>query len=263
MNFNKFVRTLAPIAAIAIAAGAAGCKDMNIRMGDADGVPLAELDTSGDAPEKLTLAGPDTVVVTDGDTLAITVEGDTKAKEALRFVLKNGSLGISRESEDWNKDDGQATIRVTMPAPREIVIAGSGGVAAQSMAADAKAVIAGSGRLDVAALKATKLDVNVMGSGTFATAGKADEMDLTIAGSGDMEASGLEVSRAKISVMGSGAADFASNGTVDAKIMGSGNVTVTGNATCTVNSMGSGTVTCRATAPKQAAKKTSKKKKKG
>ena len=87
---------------------------------------------------------------------------------------------------------------VTMPAPEKIVIAGSGGVAAQGIATKGEVVIAGSGRLDIAHADADELDVNVVGSGMFGAAGKARKLDLTVAGAGSMEAPGLVVDEADI-----------------------------------------------------------------
>ena len=249
MKLDKLFRTLAPIAAMALAAGLSGCKDANISINGDDGVPLSELDTSGAAPKELVLAGPDSVVVTNGEALKINVEGDPKAVEALRFSLKDGALGVMRDSGFKDIGASRATVRVTMPAPEKIVIAGSGGIAAQGIATKGEVVIAGSGRLDIAYADADALDVNVVGSGTFGAAGKARKLDLTVAGSGSMEAPGLMVDEADVTIMGSGNSDFASNGTVKAEIMGSGDVTVTGSATCTVEAMGSGKVTCRPVAP--------------
>lgn len=249
MKFDKLFRTIAPVAAMALAAGLAGCKDAHISINDEDGVPLSELDMSGDPPTELVLAGPDSVVVTSGDKLDIDVEGDAKAVEALRFTLKDGTLGVMRGSGFRNLGGALATVRVTMPAPEKIIIAGSGGVAAQSIAPKGEVVIAGSGRLDLAYADADSLDVNVVGSGTFGAAGKARKLDLTVAGAGSMEAPGLSVDEADVTIMGSGDADFASDGKVKAKIMGSGDVTVTGSATCTIEAMGSGKVTCRPAAP--------------
>lgn len=245
MKFDKLFRSLAPVAAIALAAGLAGCKDAQIRINDEEGVPLAELDTSGPAPTELVLAGPDSVVVTNGDALDIDVEGDTRAVEALRFTLKDGTLGVMRRSGLGDLGGELATVRVTMPAPAKIVIAGSGGVAAQGMARKAEVTIAGSGRLDLAYVDAEELEASVLGSGTLGAAGKAKRLDLTVAGAGSMEAAGLSVGEAEVTIMGSGDAEFASDGKVKAKIMGSGDVTVTGSATCTVEAMGSGRVTCR------------------
>ncbi|MGI8943645.1 MAG: head GIN domain-containing protein [Qipengyuania sp.] len=241
---KKLLKDLAPVAALALGAMAAGCGEMNVSFGEGDGVPLSELDMSGPAPRSLVLASPDSVVVTRGDRLAITVEGDADATEAMRFSLDDDTLAISRE-KDARQTRGRATIRVTMPSLHAIVLAGSGGIAAQSMAGNAEVTIAGSGRVDVATLQAQKLDVNLAGSGTFAAGGSAERLDLTVAGSGTAEMDELQVERADVNIMGSGEGAFASDGSVEANIMGSGEVTVFGRASCTINSMGSGKLNCR------------------
>lgn len=244
---HKIFKGIAPIAALALSAGLAGCDGMNITIGDGDGVKLSELDMSGDAPTKLVLAGPDNVVVSDGDKLDISVEGDSDVTDRLRFKIDDGTLAIMREKGKWS-DDNKATVKVTMPSPKDITLAGSGSVDAQSLAGDASVTIAGSGKAAIAAVKAEKLDLTIAGSGTFSGAGSADKLELTIAGSGSVAANDLKVGDAEITVAGSGSAEFASDGKVEAKVMGSGDVKVTGNATCTVKSMGSGTVTCKTTA---------------
>jgi hypothetical protein len=241
---HKILKGIAPIVALSMGGMTAGCNGTQINIGDDDGVPLAELDMSGAAPTALALAGPDSVVVTKGDSLSIEVEGDEELTEALRFSLDDQTLGISRKS-GFSYDQGKATVRVTMPAPGELVLAGSGTIAAETMAPEAQIVIAGSGRIDVASLKADKLDLNVMGSGTAGAAGSAGALDLTIAGSGRAELDELSAETADVSIMGSGSGAFASDGKVDASIMGSGDVTVFGRAECTVSAMGSGKLRCK------------------
>jgi len=240
---NTLVKRLAPVAAIALSAAVAGCGDMNIEINGEEGVPLAELDMSGDPPTELVLAGPDQVVLTEGEALAIDVEGDGDAVDLVRFSNEDGTLAVSRANGKWS-DTGTAIVRVTMPAPTAIVIAGSGSVEAPAMADDADITIAGSGRADVANLAATKLEVTIAGSGSMSVAGTAQEMELSIVGSGKSEMDGLKVDKADVTVAGSGDASFASDGEVDASVVGSGNVTVTGNAKCTIDAMGSGTLTC-------------------
>ncbi|HSM53152.1 MAG TPA: head GIN domain-containing protein, partial [Erythrobacter sp.] len=240
---NKLIKRLAPVAAIALSAAVAGCNDMNIEINGEEGVPLAELDTSGDAPTELILAGPDTVVLSEGDALDIDVEGDSETTELLRFSLKDGALAVMRKNGKWDHS-GTAIVRVTMPAPKEIVIAGSGKVEAATMADTADVTIAGSGDLSVAALAATKADVTIAGAGTFTTAGTATTLDLNILGSGKADMASLKVESADITVAGSGSASFASDGKVEASIMGSGDVRVIGRATCEINAMGSGTLKC-------------------
>lgn len=242
---HGFFRKVAPLAAMAMAAGLAGCDKVNFKIGDMEGVPLADLDMSGDPPTQLAMAGPDTVVITDGKKLAITVEGDQAAIDALRFSLEDGTLGILREDQNW-KNTGTATIRVTMPSPKSLTLLASGMIEAASLAGDASVQILGSGKVSTAKVAANSLDITIAGSGSYAAAGATKSLDLSVAGSGSAAMAGLKADRADISVLGSGDTEFASDGEVSAKIMGSGNVTVIGRATCKVNSVGSGTVTCKA-----------------
>lgn len=241
---QKFIKNFAPVVAVAFSIGVSGCNGMDVSIGDVDGVPLAELDMSGDAPTELVLAGPDQVVISEGDSLNIDVEGDDDALSALRFSLDDGTLGIAREKDGW-KDGGKATIRVTMPAPETLVLAGSGSIEAASLAKTASVTIAGSGKVDVTNVAADKVEVTVAGSGTATVSGAAKSLEATIAGSGSAKMESLKVEGAEVTIAGSGDADFASDGSVEANIVGSGNVTVTGSATCTVSSIGSGKVNCQ------------------
>ncbi|MFA6218810.1 MAG: head GIN domain-containing protein [Erythrobacter sp.] len=246
MKIHKILRGLAPLAPLAALAGAvlvSGCDGMHVRIGDEDAVPLSELDLDGKAPTELVLAGPDRVIVSEGDRLGIDVSGDEAAVEALRFSLDGDTLGIVRGKDGW-KDKGTATIRVTLPDLRSIVLAGSGSVEAATLTGKAGVTIAGSGKASVAKVTAEKLDLTIAGSGDFEAAGTADSLDLTVAGSGRARMTGLKVETADISVAGSGDTEFSSDGKVDASIMGSGMVTVHGRANCTVSAMGSGRLNC-------------------
>ncbi len=241
---HGFFRKIAPLAVVAMSAGMAGCDSTHIRINDTDGVKLADLDMSGKAPDELVLAGPDTVLVSDGAKLSINVDGDADAVAALRFSLKDGTLAIMREGKNW-RDMGSATVHVTMPSPKSMTLAGSGTIETASLASDAEVNIVGSGTAKSANLASDKLEITIGGSGTYSAAGTAKTLELTVAGSGSAKLADLKVDGAEVTILGSGDTVFASDGAVKATVMGSGNVTVTGNATCTVKSMGAGTVTCQ------------------
>lgn len=231
------------VAAMALALAVSACgSNMNITIGDEDGVPLADLDTSGTAPTKLALASPDRVVISEGSKLAISVSGDREAIEALRFNIEDGRLGIMRER--GSKAEGKATVAVTMPPAKEFVLAGSGEIEAPSMVERAEVNIAGSGNVAVARIAAERLDVNVMGSGTLSAAGTAERLDFNVAGSGKLAARGLKVERAEVNIAGSGGGEFASDGRVNANVAGSGDVTVYGRARCKIAALGSGKLHC-------------------
>lgn len=242
MRFGKIVRTLGPVVAMAMAVGASGCKGARFHA-DEEGVPLAELDLSGDAPDSVNLVGPDIVRITEGDNFTIALEGDDEAKDRMRFVFKDHAISIMREDESWD-DTGKATVTITMPGPRSIVIAGSGTLYSFGLAADSEVTIAGSGTAETMDIDVERLEVNIAGSGTYRAAGTAGKLELNIAGSGEGELAGLKVGDAEINIAGSGDATFSSDGNVKANIMGSGDVTVRGEAKCRVSSFGSGTLTC-------------------
>jgi hypothetical protein len=240
---GRILKGLAPVLAVAAAAGVAGCDGANISINDKDGVPLSELDTAGKSPSELVLAGPDEVIDTEGATLDIDVSGDREAVDALRFTLDDKTLGIVRKKGDW-KGNAKATVRVTMPPLEHLVVAGSGTVTAPRMTGSPEITIAGSGTARTARVEADKMEVTVAGSGTYEASGAAKSLELTIAGSGSARMAGLKVDDAEVTIAGSGDAEFASDGTVKATVMGSGDVRVTGNAKCTIKSMGSGTLHC-------------------
>jgi hypothetical protein len=243
MGFKHVLKAVAPVVALAIAGGLAGFDKANVNFNGEEGKELADLDMSGDAPSEVSLLGPDTVDIRDGEKLAIQVEGSEEAKERMRFVLKDGSLGILRRNGDWS-DKQLATVIVTIPAPAKINLAGSGRMTAASVSDHPEINVAGSGSLNLASVSAAKMEVNIAGSGSLKAAGTTDKLELNVLGSGSADLAALKVGSANVNVAGSGNTTFASDGDVNANIMGSGDVTVKGRARCKVHTIGSGSLVC-------------------
>lgn len=233
-------KSLTPAIVLSMGLALSGC-EININA-DGDGVPLAELQMEGAAPDSLSIAAPDQVIVTEGETLDITIEGSDEAAADLRFDLDGNDLAIYRES-GWDNSEA-TTIRITMPAPRDINIGGSGSVETAVMGSEASINIGGSGSVNVAAFEATTLDVNIGGSGEVSGAGSVEKLELVIGGSGDVKFGDVQVGDAEVTIGGSGDVAFASDGRVEATIAGSGEVNVVGDATCELNSFGSGDLNC-------------------
>lgn len=241
MRFGKFAKMMGPIAAMAVMGAMAGCNG-DIRINGEDGVPLAELDTSGEAPTELALMGPDRVTLTEGDALVIEPSGNAEEIGKLRFVLKDGALGIHREND--SRSATAVDIAITMPAPIKIAIMGSGSVTGGKLAREAEVTIMGNGSADTRGIDSDRLEVKIAGSGDYTASGKVRDLKLKIAGSGSGDMAGLKAETAEVDIAGSGDATFASDGTVTAKVVGSGDVTVRGSAKCTIKSVGSGTLNC-------------------
>jgi hypothetical protein len=243
MRLEKFLKMAAPMVALAACAGMMGGCNGDVNINGEKGVPLGELDLAGKAPAKLLLMGGDTVRVTAGDTLKIELEGGEEDKARMRFVLDEDSLGVLREG-GWTSGGATVTVHVTMPAPREIVVGGSGVVHTSALANEAEISIGGSGTVEAPAIAVDSLEVSIAGSGDVRAGGTARDLEISLAGSGDAQLGGFKADKAEVSIAGSGSATFSSDGEVSATIMGSGNVTVRGGARCKVKSFGSGTLTC-------------------
>ena len=252
MVLKSFLRGMAPLAAIALAAAASGgCDKLNVSMNGEGGKKLADLDLTGVAPTEVALLGPDTVRIAQGEKLAISVDGDPQVADQVRFTLSDGTLGILRKDGNWSGGE-IATINVTMPPPAKLMMAGSGKIVSPALAGDkARVTIAGSGIIETDAVTTDSLKVDIAGSGSYRAAGTAKALKLTIAGSGDARLDALKVDEAKVDIVGSGNSVFASDGTVKANIMGSGEVRVIGRATCKVTAMGSGRLVCEPAASAQ------------
>lgn len=231
---------LAALGALALPLALAACEGADVEINGQKGVPLSEIELAGPPPGEVALASGDMVVISPGERLAISVEG--AGTEGLRFVRDDKVIGISR-AEGWN-EGGKATIRITMPPPRTLVVAGSGTIKTATLAPSAEVSIGGSGMIEFGTVAADKLGINIGGAGTVRGAGSARRLEINIGGSGDVELAGLKADSAEVTIGGSGDVAFASDGKVEANIAGSGDVKVTGAAQCTAETFGSGTLTC-------------------
>lgn len=251
MRFERFLKSMAPLVMMGMGVSLAGCDGVSVNVGDSEGVPLAELDLSGPVPTRIALGSGDRVILTEGDQLAITIEGDDAAKKDLRFMRDKDLLGIARKSGLFNKDTAPATIRVTMAPPTELMIGGSGTIEAQSLDPNATLAIGGSGTINFARFVGEWLEISIGGSGNVKGAGTAKQLEINIGGKGKVDLAGLKTERGEVSIGGSGDVAFASDGEVEANIAGSGTVKVTGRAKCTTNSFGSGKLICEPAAEPQ------------
>lgn len=214
-------------------------KGGKFRFNGREGVKLEELDMAGEAPREVVLACGDHVEISEGADFAIALQGKKTARDQLRFVLEDGVLFVLRDcpavdDDETNDDEGEAdsapaatgpaTVTITMPAPDKLTIAGSGEITTTALAAEAEVVIAGSGRVAAMGLDIDHLAVTIAGSGQFTAEGKAQRLEVSVAGSGYADLAALGSCEAEVDIAGSGNVSFACDGEVSANIMGSGSL---------------------------------------
>lgn len=265
MRLDNLFKALGSAIGPAIAATAAGmaggfrdggCKDGGYKDGRVDfdfgnAVPLDRLDIgphtpAEDLPREVIVIGPDHVIISQGESFAISVDdagdGTADLREGLRFACTEGTLSISRAP---GCPAQPATLHITTPVmPRALVLAGSGNLSAAALSGDAALTLTGSGRLQIDNIQAEKLEITLAGSGRLAGSGTAERVHLSLLGSGHAELAALKAGEADVTIAGSGQIALGCDGDVDATILGSGNVILHGNPRCRVNGVGSGRVIC-------------------
>lgn len=198
--------------------------------------------------DKIEVAGPYDVKVTTGGAPGASATGGDKLLDETEVVVEGNTLKIrgkkkSGISWNWGKQ-GKAQFTVTTAMLHGADIAGSGGIAVDKVDGDFKGEVAGSGKLQLAAVNGGAVEFEIAGSGKISAAGKAASTRIDIAGSGNVDASGLAAKSANVSIAGSGNVRAQASDTAKVDIAGSGNVKITGGAKCSVDKAGSGNVTC-------------------
>lgn len=220
------------------------------RASEADAGPPQDLASLRDFTA-VTLAGPDKVIVRRGAGFSVQAQGDPRALARLEIGVRNGVLRIRRKN-DWRDimpgEDHGATINVTLPALRQVTLAGSGDMNVDLLGGDAvDASVTGSGDLTIERVDARRVDFAAVGSGTLTTlGGRAGQAKYSVTGSGDLKTRGVASSSGTVSIVGSGDVEAHITGDADVSILGSGDAAISGTTRCSISRVGSGEARCAA-----------------
>lgn len=112
-----------------------------------------------------------------------------------------------------------------------LVLAGSGNIEVSALRADKFSVeLSGSGDIEIASITADNLEVQISGSGTLrASGGRAGKQEVTISGSGKYEARDLQSNEADVTISGSGSMTINVRQHLKVNISGSGSVRYVGS----------------------------------
>ncbi|MCC2545982.1 DUF2807 domain-containing protein [Hymenobacter sp. BT175] len=180
----------------------------------------------------VTLAGSVAVVIKQGSTQLVEIEGLASDLAQLETAVKNNRLRIGAKPGLKNvRFQKPVTVYVTMPAIEGLSVSGSGRMQVITACQAQKLMLAvsGSGRLVVPQVQAAEVHSSLSGSGDIRLAGNSPKHDASISGSGDIDASELKTEASSVSISGSGDFRLHATRSLKASIMGSGDVYVKGN----------------------------------
>lgn len=185
-------------------------------------IPVAQV-TAADVSDEVRQVGTFDGLAVEG-SLSVEIEQGSPAR-----VVVSGPASVLADIDTFVKDNtlhvaggGDAVkVRVTMPALREVSVAGSGRVV-------------GSGTW-----KSASFSTAIAGSGRLSLTIQADNLEVAIAGSGHVELGG-EARHAKVAIQGSGHVELGVKERLEAAIAGSGSVLYRGSEAVKVDAATAG-----------------------
>ena len=184
------------------------------------------------------------LILKQGNTFSVVLEGDQDLLELIETTVKNGRLSIKRE--DWHfRMDKKVTAYVTMPVIEGLSVSGSGNLVSDgSLKCDELDLnVSGSGTIELENLSAGEVDAGISGSGTIRLNGSgAGEGTLSISGSGSFAGEDFKFGELSVSISGSGNCRCSVTADLVAQVSGSGDVYYAGNPRVDVRVSGSGKV---------------------
>jgi len=206
-------------------------------------------DVSGFAA--IAMKGNIDVVVRQAERESVQVSTDANLLPLLQTVVEGSgdqrSLRIQWKSGESISTRSRTVVTVDVVRLGAVTLAGSGDLDLQALKTPALTLsVSGSSDALLRKLDTGDLRISVAGSGDVQARGKATRVDVSIAGSGDVQTRELAADDVRVSIAGSGDASVSATRTLEVSIAGSGDVDYGGGATQVRSRVvGSGTVRAR------------------
>ena len=170
------------------------------------------------------------IVIKQGSSFKVTIEGQKNILDLLKTELKGNSLKISFEKGYSINYKDNLKIYVEAPSFERLGMSGSGNVDVDGTLSGTKLDIniSGSGDFDLDNIKYAELNLGISGSGNVTIGGSSDQVMMQISGSGDVKAGDLKAQSVRCQVSGSGNITCNAQKSLDAIVSGSGDIRYSG-----------------------------------
>ncbi|MEO5561802.1 MAG: head GIN domain-containing protein [Chitinophagaceae bacterium] len=191
------------------------------------------------------LAGSMDIILKQGSSFSVVVEGDDNILEYIETVVKDNTLkvGVKSTRTTWVSTKN-IKVYVTLPELIAARVSGSGNIQTEDVFTTSgrfDASVSGSGNCKLN-IKAQDLDAHISGSGSITISGSANNAKVGVSGSGNYKGLNFETKDADVHISGSGNVETTVNGNLEAHISGSGDVRYKGNPTIKTKTAGSGRI---------------------
>ena len=177
-------------------------------------------------------AGSFDLYVTQGDTYSVRIEAEENLMKYIITEVSNGELKVKVSNGINLRPKKDMKVFVTAPRFKELGIAGSGNITAESVLKSDERMelsVSGSGDIRISEVDAPKIIIRISGSGNAAVGGTTRDAEFRIAGSGDIKCKELKTENTEVHIAGGGNVWSYCSQSLDVHIAGSGDVHYAGN----------------------------------
>lgn len=191
----------------------------------------------------LGLGLPGSVEVRIGNTESVSIESDDNILPLIETVVEDGTLKIRPVRKNLQLDTRNLKFVVTARKLERIAVGGSGSVDAAGLRGSKLSFdVGGSGSMNLRDIEGESVTVSLGGSGSLQASGTADKLKVSIGGSGKVNTGKLATREVAVSIGGSGQATVWAKQALSVSVAGSGDVSYYGEPQITKSIMGSGTI---------------------
>lgn len=198
---------------------------------------------------KISFRVPGKLLLRQGNAQKVEIQGDQDVLSEIDTKVEGNRLTIEKKnkSRNWNSDDDNITVYVTVQNVESLHVGGSGDLIAETKitGSDIDLNVSGSGSLKAEVEATGSLDADVSGSGDIEVRGRAQSFSSSVSGSGKVNLAMNITENANFGVSGSGKIEASGNAaSVKTTISGSGKLLAANLETnsCDVKISGSGDV---------------------
>jgi hypothetical protein len=196
--------------------------------------------------DSVDLSGTGDLVITQGESEALTIEAEDNILPHIKTEVKGGELVIGFDRDDWNdiiNPTRPIKFNLTVKNLSGVTISGSGSITAASLNADRLELnVSGSGSVAIDQLQASDLVFDLSGSGQADLSGQVTSQEIHISGSGNYNAGDLQCQDATLDSSGSAQVTLWVEDSLDVQTSGSGSIRYYGSPQINTDSSGSSTL---------------------
>lgn len=213
--------------------------------------PAAERKVFVSSFDRLRVNGPFRVDVVTGRSPAGRIVGDPRGLDGIE-VRQEGNVVVVRASDGRGNGESDpaawpVTVTLVTPSLAAVTLVGSGAVNVAGMKADRLDLsVAGTGTIGVTRADAIELTATTIGTGRITVAGRVARARVVVNGAGNVVATALDVGELTVRLDGPGDVTARARFIADVTNTGLGRVAVAGSAKCQVKAVTTGSVVCGA-----------------